>query len=126
MNFALYLTFQEFFKSYALYIAFGLAGVVFITVLVFFLISLSKRKKEAIKPQPVAVNKSEILEALGGKDNIVSKQIAGSRVAVVLKDYSLINEAQLKEVGVASFIKMSNKITLVIKGDSSSFFKALD
>lgn len=126
MNFALYLTFQEFLKSYALYIAFGLAGVVFITVLVFFLISLSKRKKEAIKPQPVAVNKSEILEALGGKDNIVSKQIAGSRVAVVLKDYSLINEAQLKEVGVASFIKMSNKITLVIKGDSSSFFKALD
>ena len=126
MNFALYLTFQEFFKSYALYIAFGLAGIVFITVLVFFLISLSKRTKEAIKPQPVAVNKSEILEALGGRDNIVSKQIAGSRVAVVLKDYSLINEAQLKEVGVASFIKMSNKITLVIKGDSSSFFKALD
>ncbi len=126
MNFALYLTFKEFFISYGLYVALGLAGVVFLFVLLLFLIALSKRKKEALPVQEPIGNKEEILESVGGKDNIVSKQLAGSRVALVLKDYSLINEEQLKKVGVASFIKMSNKITLVIKGDSSSFFKALD
>ena len=95
-------------------------GIIIIVLIIISLIVIRVTRRD------FKIEANKLIGYLGGKDNIVSKQIAGSRVAVVLKDYSLINEAQLKEVGVASFIKMSNKITLVIKGDSSSFFKALD
>ena len=117
---------NEFFKNYGMYLAFALAGVVLIVVLVLTLLALSKRKKVLNQaPAMVVVNNDEVFAALGGKDNILSHSINGSRIVLELKDYSFVDERALNDLGVASVIKMSNKITLVIKGDSNAFYNKL-
>ena len=120
-----YNPFNEFLKNYGIYFAIAIAGIVLLTVLVLFLLSLKKRKQIAPKEETPAVDSSKALDALGGRDNIVSHSLNGSRIALELKDYSLVDEKALNEAGVASVIKMSNKITLVIKGDSNKFYNSL-
>lgn len=116
---------NEFFKNYGMYLAFAMGGIVLIVILVLTFIALSKRRKaQEVEAKPV-VNESAIFDALGGKDNIVSHSLNGSRIALELKDYSLVNEKTLNDLGVDSVIKMSNKITLVVKGDSKSFYSNL-
>ena len=116
--------FNDFLKDYGIYLALAVAGVVLITVLVFVFLAL-KRRKAAPKVEEVKVDSSLIKAALGGEDNIVSHSINGSRIVIELKDYSLVNEKSLNELGVASIIKMSNKITLVVKCNSEAFYKNL-
>ena len=80
------------------------------------IILLVKRSKSH-KPQ--AEVHDEIITYLGGLDNIKSVVARGSRLSLSLVDYEKIDEAKLKEIGVTSSIKMSDKITFVI-GEQAS------
>ena len=112
--------FNSFLLHYGIFLAIGVAVVVAIVVVILLLLS---KKKNA----PIEVKKeysgSEVIDALGGKDNIVEHSKAGSRISIVLNNYDIVNESKLNELGVDSIIKMSNKITLVVKDDSDSFYK---
>ena len=120
--------FGEWLTRYGFYVALGMAGVVFLVVLVLFIIAMVKRKKEAT---PLITPKSDfnadltIINALGGKENIVSKSLNGSRIVIVLVDYDKIDETTLNNNGVDSLIKMSNKVTLVSKDNSEKIYKSL-
>lgn len=121
-------SFNEWLGSYGLYIAIGLAGAVFLTVLGLFLYTYFKGKKQGpiIKaPERKVIQNEEALKALGGAENILDHSLNGSRVILVLNNYDLVDDKALKEMGVSSIVKMTNKITLVIKGDASSFYKSL-
>lgn len=84
-------------------------AVVFCGVFIFLVV---KNKRNKIKP--VAFKFLEFYQALGGKENILALEARGSRLVVQLQDYSLYQNGKLKELGVSSLIKMSNKLTLVI------------
>lgn len=121
-------SFNEWLGSYGLYIAIGLAGAVFLTVLGLFLYTYFKAKKQGpiIKaPERKVIQNEEALKALGGAENILDHSLNGSRVILVLNNYDLVDDKALKEMGVSSIVKMTNKITLVVKGDASSFYKSL-
>ena len=121
-------SFNEWLGSYGLYIAIGLAGAVFLTVLGLFLYTYFKGKKQGpiIKaPERKVIQNEEALKALGGAENILDHSLNGSRVILVLNNYDLVDDKALKEMGESSIVKMTNKITLVIKGDASSFYKSL-
>ena len=122
-------SFNEWLSTSGLYIAFALAGAVFLTVLILFLYTYIKGKKEgpAIVKQPEkkVIKNEEVLAALGGAENIVDHSLNGSRVILVLSNYDVVKIDELKKLGVSSVVKMQNKITLVIKGDASSFYKSL-
>lgn len=121
-------SFNEWLGSYGLYIAIGLAGAVFLTVLGLFLYTYFKGKKQGpvIKaPERKVIQNEEALKALGGAENILDHSLNGSRVILVLNNYDLVDDKALKEMGVSSIVKMTNKITLVVKGDASSFYKSL-
>lgn len=96
--------------------------VVAVLALVVALLLFLKPKK---KPTPRPVEKSAYLSAMGGEENIVSHLRKGSRIELVLKDYSLLDKERLKAAGVDSFILMSNKLTLVIQGDAERVEKTL-
>ncbi len=121
-------SFNEWLGNYGLYIAIGLAGAVFLTVLGLFLYTYFKGKKQGpiIKaPERKVIQNEEALKALGGAENILDHSLNGSRVILVLNNYDLVDDKALKEMGVSSIVKMTNKITLVVKGDASSFYKSL-
>lgn len=113
--------FVEFLRNYGVFVAIGAAVLVAIIVIIILLLQKNS-KRELVKPE-IQYSQSDVYEALGGKENVVNHYKNGSRISVELKDYSLIDEAKLNNCGVDSVIKMSNKITLVVKSDSDSFYK---
>lgn len=113
--------FNEILKNYILPISIIVAGIIFVTVLILFIIAMVKNKKEkAIVKRELPSD--DIIYLLGGKENIINASLNGSRLSLVLKDYKLVNEAKLNELGIDSIIKMSNKIILISKDDLKQFY----
>ena len=103
-------------------IAISLAALILLTVGVLFIVNLVNKNKFVEERKEKNL---EIVEALGGRDNIISFKGVGSRLSLVLNDYSLVQDEKLKELGVSSILKMSNKITLVIGKDVEEIVKSL-
>lgn len=116
------LDFNSFLKQNALYLALGVVGLIIVVLLLCFFLSNKKGKKEPSKPRG---NKSEYIDSFGGNDNLVDYKLIGSRIEVHLKDYSKLDKEKLKSAGVDGFILMSNKLTLVLKGDANEVYKKI-
>ena len=110
---------DRFLKENAWWMALAVLAVL---ALVVALLLLLKPKK---KPAPRPVEKSAYLSAMGGEENIVSHLRKGSRIELVLKDYSKVDKEKLRSIGVDSFLLMSNKLTLVVQGDAEKVEKTL-
>ena len=82
-------------------------GVVLLGIIISLIIIFSRKNK---KPK---VDNSKWIEALGGKENLISVSATGSRITLNLKDKEKIDREKLTEYGVKSVITMSNKVTLV-------------
>ena len=116
---------NNFFSSYAFYIALGVA--ILIIVAIVLIVIFSKRKKQPkINKQDVVIDTNEWLEALGGRENILEKSAVGSRLVLKLNDVEKINEEKLKELGVSNILKMSNKITLVFEDQAEAILAQLE
>lgn len=99
--------------------------VVFVVLLVILSVVLKNiRRKNYFIERKKANN--ELIECLGGFSNIVKATSVGSRLSLVLNDYNVINEDNLKKLGVSSIIKMSNKLTLVIGEESKDIALLID
>lgn len=112
-------------KANGMYVAIGAAAVLLIVVAILLILSFRKTRAKC----EVCETKIEldVKELIGGAENIVSVSKVGSRISLELKDYTKVNEEELKKVGVLSTIRMSNKITLVCnKGDVESLFNSLN
>lgn len=116
------LDFNSFLKQNALYLALGVVGLIITVLLLCFFLSKKKGKKE---PSKIRGNKSEYIDSFGGSDNLVDYKLIGSRIEVHLKDYSKLDKEKLKSAGVDGFILMSNKLTLVLKGDANEVYKKI-
>ena len=116
------LDFNSFLKQNALYLALGVVGFIIVVLLLCFFLSKKNGKKE---PSKIRGNKSEYIDSFGGNDNLVDYKLIGSRIEVHLKDYSKLDKEKLKSAGVDGFILMSNKLTLVLKGDAKEVYKKI-
>ena len=119
---------NDWLRNYGIWISIAAAGAVFLVVLVLFIVAMIKRRQNPIPysaKSVAAVETSAILEALGGRDNIIAHSLTGSRIVLVLKDYSIVKDEVLNQNGIESIIKMSNKITLVSKSESGKIYKGL-
>ena len=113
--------FNTFLKENGWWIALAVAGLVLLAVLSILIPTLLRRKKKPVRKVVV----SEYMDALGGEANIISHELRGSRIVVKLNDYSLLDKEKLKGAGVDSFILMSSKLTLVIRGDASVVYSLI-
>lgn len=66
----------------------------------------------------------EIIKYLGGKDNIETVNNCFTRLRVIVKDMSLVQEASFKRTGAAGVVKPSETDIQVIYGPSVSSIKA--
>lgn len=112
--------FNSFLLNYGIWLALGVAVAVIIVFIIMFLLG-NKKKKGKVAAKTFETN--EVFEALGGKENVLTHSKNGSRISLTLSDYGKVNEKMLNALGVDSIIKMSNKITLVVKDDADSFYK---
>ena len=112
--------FNSFLLNYGIWLALGVAVAVIIVFIIMFLLG-NKKKKGKVAAKTFETN--EVFEALGGKENVLTHSKNGSRISLTLSDYDKVNEKMLNALGVDSIIKMSNKITLVVKDDADLFYK---
>lgn len=108
--------FNYFLRDNALYL---LLGAVLVLILAVCLIFLSGRKKNASQDFEL------FFASLGGLANIKSAESHGSRLAVKLLDYEKIDYEKLKTAGGSSYIKMTDKFTVVIGKNSAVLEKAI-
>lgn len=113
---------NDFLRDYGLYLALGVVALILVVALAILLPYFLKKRKG--KKGKIA-SKGEYLSALGGEENVLSKELKGSRIVLRLADYSKVDKQKLLEVGVDGFIEMEDKLTLVLKGDSEKVYKAI-
>ena len=112
------------FPGWGFWVCIGVAAVIVIILAAFLIASIRRRRKGGRAPRKKIVA-SAYIEALGGADNIVSHNLVRSRIVLELRNYDLVDKDKLKEAGVDGFIMMSDKLTLVIKGDAEAVNKAI-
>lgn len=109
----------------SLCVSFGV--VILITLITLF---LHLHKKYKIKKSDQSINEKihseadQLIQALGGKDNIKEVKVMGSRVRVTLHDFSKANRDQILTLH-NSVLFMNDKITFVIGTFSEHFAKSL-
>ena len=95
----------------------GIALLLIIIVLIIVLKKKSKNKEMLEFP--------ELLEALGGADNISNVILNGSRVSLTFDSKKNIDKDLIKENGVETIVVSNKKITLVIGKKASVIYKYL-
>lgn len=97
----------------SLYIALGIAGLILIVLLIIFILLIVNHKK-VNKTINKFSNYDEIINCLGGIENIKEFSFRGSRFTVILINQSLLKTEDIKKYGISSVITMSNKNILVM------------
>lgn len=97
-----------------------LLGVVVLLGLIWlisFLISKNPKKRKG------KVGDIDIFTYLGGKDNVLSFTVHGSRVIVKLKNKNLLQREELKALGVKGFVEKEEDITIVLSNELKERYK---
>ena len=116
---------KDWFSQYG-YIILIILSVILVAGFIFMLVLFFKARYNE-KNKAVNDEKNKILyyEALGGENNVLGVESKGSRLVIRLKDYSLMNEEKLKELGLDSSLKATDKITFIVGQKASEIASIL-
>jgi phosphotransferase system IIB component len=97
-------------------IGIGLVALIIIASIILY-VRLHKKTSNVIDVEATISEEDHdnIILALGGEDNIKEHSLVGTRLTLVLNDYSKVNKEDLKKYGVERTLEMSNKLILVGK-----------
>lgn len=85
----------------------SLVVLLLIVGLIIFFVKKNKRNQN-ISEFP------NLLEALGGIDNISESNQKGSRISVLVKDKKIIDKEKIKAEGIETIVISNKKITMVV------------
>lgn len=100
---------KSWFSQYG-WIILGSISIILLALMIVMIVLYVKQSKKEKKEEE---SNLAIASCFGSKDNIVSCEAKGSRLVLVLNDYDKVDETKLKELGITSIIKQTNKITLI-------------
>lgn len=99
------------------YIQYIIIGVVLLVIL---LAVLKANTKDA------GLDFNKLVEALGGKDNIIDTEIALSRFKVTLKDVSKANKDAIQKLGAKGIVEIDNQLKIILGPDSKQLKKYIN
>ena len=99
------------------YIQYIIIGVVLIIVL---LAILKANKKDA------NLDFNKLVEALGGKENIIKTEINLSRFKVTLKDVTKANKESIQKLGAKGIVEIDNQLKIILGPESKQLKKYID
>ena len=97
------------------------AGI-FVSLLIITILVVTVRKRTKLKE---SLEFPELLEALGGADNISNVSLNGSRISLNFDSKKVVDKEQIKENGVETIVVANKKITLVIGKKAPIIYKYL-
>lgn len=87
-------------------------------------VDMKKGKTEELDlTNPEMLKAQLIVKGLGGKDNIEETEACMSRLRVVVKDYTLVDEAILKKTGCNGIVKVSDIEVQIVYGTAVTLIK---
>ncbi len=96
------------------WIKYVIIGVVLLIILIAILKSMSKDAH-------LKVNK--LVDALGGVDNIIDKQLNLSRFVVTLKDVNLADKEAIQALGAKGIVEIDNQLKIILGNNSRQLKK---
>lgn len=96
--------------NYYLKLALIIGAVIVIVAFLILAIVLISKKKNNKQDQTFP----NLLEALGGKENITQVSQKGSRVSAIVIDKKIVNKDKLKAEGVETIVVSNMKVTMLI------------
>ncbi len=95
--------------------------LIIIAVLLVILLAILKANKKEVK-----LDFNKLVEALGGKDNIIDTEINVSRFKVTLKDISLANKDAIQKLGSKGIVEIDNQLKIILGPNSKQLKKYID
>ena len=69
---------------------------------------------------------NKLVQALGGKDNIISTEINLSRFKVTLKDVTKANKEGIQKLGAKGIVEIDNQLKIILGSESKQLKKYID
>lgn len=91
--------------------------IVMIIILVIIALAIVRAKKKDFK-----IDANKLVEALGGKSNIVDYEFNKSRFIVTLNDVTLANKDAIQKLGARGIVEIDNQLKIII-GDNAEQIK---
>ena len=95
--------------------------IVIAIVMVIILIAVIKATRK-----DAGLDFNKLVEALGGKDNIISTEINMSRFKVTLKDVSKANKEAIQKLGAKGIVEIDNQLKIILGSESKQIKKYID
>ena len=91
--------------------------LIIILLLLIIAFALTKSRKKDFK---IEVNK--LIDALGGRGNIINYEVNKSRFVVTLNDISVVNKEAIQKMGAQGMVEIDNQLKIIL-GDSANQLK---
>lgn len=66
---------------------------------------------------------NKLIQALGGKDNILDYEVTVSRLKVTLKDISLADKEAITKLGAKGIVEIDNQLKIILGPDAKTLKK---
>ena len=94
--------------------------IIGIVLLIVLLAVLKANSKDA------SLDFNKLVEALGGKENIVDTEITLSRFKVTLKDIDKANKEAIQKLGAKGIVEIDNQLKIILGPESKQLKKYID
>ena len=94
--------------------------IIGIVLLIVLLAVLKANSKDA------SLDFNKLVEALGGKDNIIDTEITLSRFKVTLKDVDKANKEAIQKLGAKGIVEIDNQLKIILGPESKQLKKYID
>ncbi len=103
-------------------LACSIVFVLLIVAMVIILVFKNKNKKVKVDDSFIR----NVIELLGGSDNLLSTEVENGRLRLKIKDLEIVNLEGLKDLSQAGVFVTGDCIKLLFKTDSQTIKKELD
>ena len=69
---------------------------------------------------------NKLVQALGGKDNIIKTEVNLSRFKATLKDVTLVNKEGIQKLGAKGIVEIDNQVKIILGPESKQLKKYID
>ena len=94
--------------------------IIGIVLIIILLAVLKANKKDA------NLDFNKLVEALGGKDNIIDSEIKLSRFKVTLKEVEKANKEAIQKLGAKGIVEIDNQLKIILGPNSKQLKKYID
>jgi phosphotransferase system IIB component len=95
-------------------------AVIAVVLVIILLVALKLNKKDF----NMEVNK--LVKCLGGKENILDKEVNMSRFKVTLKDVSIVDKEGITKLGAKGIVEIDNQLKIIFGPDNRTLMKYIN